>query len=271
MSHNIKDFDHLARSLASIKDEFTKTHVGNSLQEPIPLSMDSIPVDHLDHLHKFATSNILYHTHHTETISGIECTVYDGDTDRYWLASIQHKESNAPFSPTWIISAYVLARLCLHLGYKEIVDIGSGDGRIAFCASLLGMRSYSIEITPSLVKLQKSFTGVCDFVPFCSDATSFDYSALGLCRPAFFIGGLAQMGGFELASNVISLVDSIPDTCWVLAGTISPKYAIDPKGDAGWGTFIEQQSLETIYTIDLPTAWTIHVDSTRYVFARSLI
>ena len=31
-------------------------------------------------------------------------------------------------------------------GYSEIIDIGSGDGRIAYCSKILGMESYSIEL-----------------------------------------------------------------------------------------------------------------------------
>ena len=53
------------------------------------------------------------------------------------------------------MSAYVGALYAKELGYSEIIDIGSGDGRIAFCGKVLDMESYSIEIDDMLVDLQK--------------------------------------------------------------------------------------------------------------------
>ena len=271
LSYNIKAFDRLTRDLAKIKDEFAKICINDHLQEPIPVSpyaTDLVPINHLEHLHSFVTNNSMYTTHHAERLSNIDCVIYEGNVDQYWFDSIQHKASHAPFSPTWITSAYVLARIGQHLDCTEVVDIGSGDGRIAFCASLLGLKAYSIEITPSLIELQKNLTCISEFIPYQSDAASFDYDKLDLRSPVFFIGGLAQMGALELASKLSSQIESISNVCWAFTGTCSPKYAIDPKGNAGWGTFIEQQDLKTVCTIDLPTAWTLNMDSTRYVFAR---
>ena len=61
------------------------------------------------------------------------------------------------------------ALLAKELGYQEVIDIGSGDGRIAFCAKILDLESYSIEIDDMLVDLQKLLT-ILDFHPYCSDA-----------------------------------------------------------------------------------------------------
>ena len=33
---------------------------------------------------------------------------------------------------------------------------------------------------------------------------------------------------------------NLQNSGWVFAGTLSPKYAADPKGEVGWGTLIEQ-------------------------------
>ena len=42
------------------------------------------------------------------------------------------------------------------LGFEQIIDIGSGDGRIAYCGKILGLNSISIEIDENLVTaLQK--------------------------------------------------------------------------------------------------------------------
>jgi len=57
---------------------------------------------------------------------------------------------------------------------------------------------------------------------------------------------------------------------WVFAGTLSQKYAPDPKNEAGWGTLIEENNLKSLRTIFLPTAWTLHEsDETPYIFAES--
>ena len=96
------------------------------------------------------------------------------------------------------MSAYVMTLVAKKLGYAELVDIGSGDGRIAFCAKVLDLESYSIEIDDMLVDLQKLLT-ILDFHPYCSDAITFDYSSLNLTHPIFFIGGIAHMGGTALA------------------------------------------------------------------------
>ena len=63
--------------------------------------------------------------------------MYEGDINKYWLNSIQHGSSKAPFSPTWIMSGYIGSLLAKKLGYLQVIDIGSGDGRIAFCAKIL--------------------------------------------------------------------------------------------------------------------------------------
>jgi hypothetical protein len=56
----------------------------------------------------------------------------------------------------------------------------------------------------------------------------------------------------------------------VLAGTLSQKYAPDPKNEAGWGTLIGKNNLKLIQNVSLPAAWTIHEsDDVQYIFAES--
>jgi hypothetical protein len=171
------------------------------------------------------------------------------------------------------MSAYVSTLFAKELGYREIIDIGSGDGRIAFCAKVLDLESYSIEIDDMLFDLQKLLT-IRDFHPYCSDAVTFDYSSLNLATPIFFIGGLAQMGGIALASGVLEKIDSISNLKnigWVFAGTYSQKYSSDPKNEAGWGTLIEKNKLKHIQTISLPTVWTFHEpEETPYIFTQTI-
>ena len=267
----------MAKDLIKLKKSFTETYSGNSqIQEFIPrLNSDTFPVEqsHLELLHQFAKKNPIYYNSLEETIGNVSCTVYEGDFNRYWLNSIQHGSSNAPFSPTWIFSAYLAVLGAKNLGYEEIIDIGSGDGRIAFCANVLGLESYSIEIDGSLVDLQNHLTPILDFHPYCADATLFDYSSLNLNRPVFFLGGLAQMGGSRLASGVIDKINPavLKNSGWVFAGTYSQKYPSDPKNHGGWGTLLEQNRLKPIQTIVLPTAWTFNEkEDTPYIFAEMI-
>ena len=269
----IKD---IASNLINIKKEFAKIYDGKSqIQEIIPISeSDLFPIsqNNLDLLHQFATKNPIYYNSYEKTIGNTPCIVYEGDINKYWLNSIQHGSSHAPFSPTWIMSAYVGVLFAKELGYKQVIDIGSGDGRIAFCAKVLNLESYSIEIDEMLVDLQKNLT-ILDFHPYCSDAIIFDYSSLDLTRPIFFIGGLAQMGGTILATGVLEKINSTDlnqNSGWAFAGTYSQKYQPDPKNEAGWGTLIEKNNLKHIETILLPTVWTFHEEKeTPYIFAQS--
>ncbi|WP_316505465.1 hypothetical protein [Nitrosopumilus sp.] len=268
-----------SKNLVNLKKEFAKTYDGKSqIQEVIPLlesELFPIPQQDLELLHQFATKNPIYYNSFEQSIEEISCIVYEGDINKYWLNSIQYGSSRAPFSPTWMMSAYVSTLFAKELGYHEVIDIGSGDGRIAFCAKVLDLESYSIEIDEMLVDLQNLLTTTLNFHPFCSDAVKFDYSSLNLLQPIFFIGGLAQMGGSELASAVIEKIDLIPDlmknTGWVFAGTFSQKYAPDPKNEAGWGSLIEKNNLSTVRTVSLPTVWTFREpDDTPYIFANYL-
>jgi hypothetical protein len=271
--------EQLAKNLVSIKKEFVKNYDGQSqIQELIPISKsDMFPIEetHFELLHQFGKNNPIYYDSYEQKILDIPCIVYEGDINKYWLNSIQHDSSHAPFSPTWIMSGYISALFAKEHGYSQIIDIGSGDGRIAYCGKILGMESYSIELDEMLVDLQKLLITTLDFNPYCFDAVQFDYSSLNLKKPLFFIGGLAQMGGLELATGVLNKIKSDSNlwnnTGWAFAGTLSKKYPVDPKNNAGWGSFIENNVLQLIQNISLPTAWSFHEsDETQYVFVKSL-
>ena len=269
----------IAKNLVELKKEFVKVcGDGNSqIQELIPKSKSKLfPIkeSHLALLHEFATNNPIYYNSFEKKIGPVECIVYEGDINKYWLNSIQHGSSKAPFSPTWIMSGYVGAMFAKKLGYAEVIDIGSGDGRIAYCAKILDLESHSIEIDRSLVDLQNLLTLTLNFHPCCADAVTFDYSSLNLFCPVFFIGGLAQMGGTLLASGVLDKINLIPslrgNSGWVFAGTLSQKYAPDPRNEVGWGTLIENYHLKPIQSISLPAAWTLHEsEDVLYIFTES--
>lgn len=269
--------DQLAKNLVMLKQEFTKTYDGHShIQEFIPISTSaSFPINdtHLKSLHNFAAKNPIYHNSYEEKIKDIRCTVYEGDINEYWLNSIKHGSSCQPFYPTWILSAYIVASIAKSFGYKELVDIGSGDGRIAYCAKILDMQAISIEIDNILVDLQNiiSTATKIDFNPICADAIEFDYS-LNLTSPVFFIGGLPQMGGDVLATNIIEKISTTKlkkNTGIVFAGTHSKRQLSNNQSEGGWSRLIDKHSLKVIKTVTLPTIWTFdQLEDTPYIYTK---
>jgi len=272
-------FDELVKNLVKVKQDFAKNYTGSAhIQEVIPISVsDQFPIDthHLEMLHDFAQKNPIYFNSFEQKIVGIPCTVYEGDINQYWLNSIKHGSSCQPFYPTWIMSAYVMASIAKKLGYTELVDIGSGDGRIAFCGKILGLVSHSIEIDDVLVELQETIGKSTNqnFNPKCEDALEFDYSQLQLIHPLFFIGGLAQMGGDILATTIIDKINAISylshNAGLVFTGTYSKKQFSSNLTNGGWGALIEKHNLNIVDTVSLPTVWTFdQTIETPYIYTK---
>ena len=270
----------LADAIVMLKTEFVKKNKGSShIYEVIPVSPKSLSIaEHeLEMLHKFAESNSIYSNSYEMDIDGTLCKVYEGDVNDYWLDSIKHDTSYAPFYPIWILSAYALALESKNLGVKQIVDIGSGDGRIAYCAKVVGLQSYGIEIDENLVGLENkisSSTGV-DFQPMTADATQFDFLSLGLSQPVFFISGLPEVGEM-LANSVISRIMSIPDLevnpFFVFTGSHMMRKDSRDKSKWGWGQVIDHYDLEIVKTVTLPTYWTFDQEiDTPFIFTRSIV
>ena len=182
--------------------------------------------------------------------------MYAADINQYWLDSIKHGASCQSFYPTWILSAYAIASELAAAGFAEAVDIGSGDGRIAYCSRLAGMGAYGLEIDGGLVRLQEAVSGATgvDFWALQADATAFDYLSLGLRRPAFLVSGLPEMGGEMLAEGVINAVLSDPlggEAAFVLMGM-----SVMDGGGFGWDETIARFGLRVERMIRLPTHWT---------------
>ena len=244
----------LAEAIVTLKTEFMKRNKGsNHIHEIIPTSPESLSINEheLEMLHKFAESNSIYSDSYEMEMLDTVCRVYQGDVNNYWLDSIKHDTSYVPFYPVWILSAYALALESKSLGAKQIIDIGSGDGRIAYCAKMIGLQSYGIEIDENLVSLENkisSSTGI-DFQPIMADATQFDYISLGLTQPIFFISGLPEVGEM-LANNVISRIMSMSDLkmnpLFVLTGSHVMRKDSRDKSKWGWGQVIDHFNLEVI-------------------------
>ena len=114
----------------------------------------------------------------------------------------------------------------------------------------IGLNVYGIEIDDMLVDLQNNISKkiTINFNSIRSDAVKFDYNSLGLTQPAFFIGGLPQMGGDVLASEIISNLDNNlkEKSCMVLTGSYSEKYSFSDTRDGGWKKLIDESGLKII-------------------------
>jgi len=270
----------LVEAIVTLKTEFMKRNEGGShIQEIMPTLPESLSIDEheLEMLHKFAESNSIYSDSYEMNILDTVCKVYQGDVNNYWLDSIKHDTSYAPFYPIWILSAYALALESKNLGVKQIIDIGSGDGRIAYCAKVAGLESYGIEIDENLVSLEKKIvlSTKIDFKPMMADATQFDYTSIELSQPIFFISGLPEVGEM-LANSVISRIMSMPDLkaspIFVFTGSHVMRKDSRDKSKWGWGQVIDHFKLDVIKTITLPTYWTLDQPiDTPFIFTRSVI
>jgi hypothetical protein len=271
--------DSLPEAIALLKREFVRSYkiTRSLLTEIVPLYYSkSLPIDDdvLDSLHRFATANPIYFKAHDAEISGIACRIYEGDINDYWLSSKKYDTSYQPFYPTWMLSAFTLALEAKLLGFDQLVDVGSGDGRIAYCASLVGMGSYGIEIDDKLVELQdavSSSTGI-KYNTIRADATRFDYGSLDLSKPIFFISGLPEMGEM-LANSVIRQVLSVEklkhSAGFNFMGSHVMKSLTRDRTGWGWGSVIASFGLKLIGTITLPTLWTTdQMLDTAYVYTR---
>ena len=273
--------DHsISRAIALLKNEFRRCYKSprSLLTEILPISYSKyLPIcnDVLELLHMYAAANPIYFKSHDAIISGIKCRIYEGEINNYWLSSKKHDTCYQPFYPTWLISAYALALGAKSLGFEQLVDVGAGDGRIAYCASLLGMGSYAIEIDDDLVHVQdaiSSVTGI-NYEAIRADATTFDYRMLDLSKPIFFISGLPEMGEMlanSLIPQVLSIEKMRPTAGFNFMGSHLMKSFTRDKTSWGWGSVIARFGLQLIGTITLPTLWTTdQMVDTAYVYTRA--
>jgi hypothetical protein len=265
----------LVQEIVKLKSEFRKTYKGSShLSEVLPSEQSQFPIDSglLKSAHNFARSNPIYFKSKEAEIADYSCIIYEGDINSYWLGSIKHDTSYQPFYPTWLLSACVLAEAAKEFGFSEIVDIGSGDGRIAYCGQACGIRSFGLEIDSELVELQKQIiekTGV-RYTAINTDATSFNYRTLKLSRPLFLISGLPEMGEM-LANSVIKVATAdIKQAGFVFMGSHRMRKYSRDHTKWGWGRIIEEYGLSIIDTLTLPTQWTGDQEQdTPYIFTRT--
>lgn len=253
----------------SIKARFVERYAGSAhLREAVPHRYPGVPPGRLGMMHAFARACPVYHGSF-EADLGVPCTAYEGDISGHWIDSTKHDASAQPFYPTWLLSAYLAAAEAARLGAEQAVDVGSGDGRVAYACRAAGLEPHGIELDPGLCELQRSVserTGVA-FGVHCADAASFDYGRLGLRRPAVFIGGLPQMGE-GLAESVVGAVRGLQldaDPLFVLMGS-HERRALGPGGS--WDRLLEREGLSVRSVLELPTSWTMDRErDTPYIYA----
>jgi hypothetical protein len=268
----------LSQSIVKLKNEFIKSHKARSIiYEVIPLVYSTqLPISDeiLSTLNNFAESNSIYFKSTDVFVSDVPCRTYEGDINDYWLSSKKYDTNYQPFYPTWILSAYTLSLEAKRLGFEEVVDIGSGDGRIAYCSKLLGMKSVGIEIDSDLVNLQYKISNLTNikYGVLNEDATAVEYSSLNLSKPMFFISGLPESGEM-LASNVLNKVKESTELKHsagfnFMGSHIMKEYSRD-KTKWGWGKIIKDFDLDLIGCLTLPTHWTNDQQiNTAYVYTR---
>jgi hypothetical protein len=259
----------LSNGLYRLKHAMQKKLSASSIiREPIPLVRSNlIPLDDslLAAVHEFVRENPIYTKSYECNIGDVPCVVYEGDSTPYWLHSKKNDSNYQPFYATWMLSALTLALQAKSLGYQRVIDIGAGDGRIPYCAKVVGLKSYGIELDEELVGLQKtirSATGV-DFDSIQSDATEFDYGQVGLDQSLFFISALPELGEMIANSVIGRILGSSPqqDIGFTLMGSYAMPSMAKDFTYFGWGNIIEHFNLKVLQIIALPTQWTADLDS----------
>jgi hypothetical protein len=266
-----------SENVCKLKHEFVKIYKGNShTTEILPnFPNDFIQIDdsHLSLLHKFLEVNPIYLNRIFEKISNNKYTVFEGDLNNFWIDSIKHDASYAPFYPTWMLSAWGLVCQAQSLGFEQIIDIGSGDGRIAYCGKVLGLDSISIEIDENLVNMQESISvkTKVDFNPICSDATIYKFEKIPLKKSIFVIGGVPEIGEVLAESIIKNALEmtQLSNPAFVLTGSHSHREFSRDTTNFGWGTLIKKFQLSILSTISLPTYWTMDQKfETPYIFTK---
>ena len=123
--------ENISKNLISLKQEFRRVYCGTShVQEIMPLDESDdfpIPQNDLDSLHIFLQNNSIYYDKFETKINDVNCMVYEGDINKYWLNSIGHESSTQPFSPTWMLTAYIITSMAKMLNYKEFKNFILSD------------------------------------------------------------------------------------------------------------------------------------------------
>ena len=269
------ELDDLAQYLVKLKNEYLdEFHSYNHIREFIPVANHQSLFDKriLEKLHTFFIYNKIYYKQQGLTLSNIPCTSYEGDVNQFWLSSKKYDTSYQPFLPTWGLSALVMILVAKDLGFENIIDIGSGDGRLIFCGSILGLYSIGVEIDKDLCDLQNkiSLSSNVKYKVINCDSNSIDYSKFKLENTIIFISALPDSGeilSYSILNHLKKYKAKLHNVGITLMGSHTHRRYSQDKSMWGWGKFIDDSGLKIVKCISLPSSWTLdEKKETPYLF-----
>ena len=269
------DLNYLAQNLIRLKNEYLdKVHSYNHIREfiPDPNHQNLFDKSHLKKLQTFFKLNKIYYKEQSIVLANIPCISYEGDINQFWLSSKKYDTNYQPFLPTWGLSALVMVLVAKDLGFENIIDIGSGDGRLLFCGSIIGLNSAGVEIDKDLCDLQNeisSFSNV-KFQVINGDSNSIDYSQLELENTMIFVSALPESGemiSYGITNQFEKYRDKLHNVGITLMGSHTYRRYSRDRSTWGWGKFIDDCGLKIIECLSLPSSWTLdEKKETPYLF-----
>ncbi|HVE36587.1 MAG TPA: hypothetical protein VNA18_00155 [Nitrososphaeraceae archaeon] len=267
--------NYLVQELLKLKNEYLeKIHSYNHIREFLPDRGNQGLLDksHLEKLHTFFKLNKIYYKEESLVLGNIPCISYEGDINQFWLSSKKYDTNYQPFLPTWVLSALVMVQVAKDLGFENIIDIGSGDGRLLYCGSIIGLNSIGVEIDKDLCDLQTKISDDSNvkFRIINGDSNSIDYSQLALENTMLFVSALPESGemiSYGITNQFKKYMDKLQNVGITLMGSHTyRKYSRD-KSMWGWGKFIDDCELKLVECLSLPTSWTLdEKKETPYLF-----
>lgn len=267
--------NYLVQELLKLKNEYLeKIHSYNHIREFLPDmgNQDLLDKSHLEKLHTFFKLNKIYYKEESLVLGNIPCISYEGDINQFWLSSKKYDTNYQPFLPTWVLSALVMVQVAKDLGFENIIDIGSGDGRLLYCGSVIGLNSIGVEIDKDLCDLQTKISDDSNvkFRIINGDSNSIDYSQLALENAMLFVSALPESGemiSYGITNQFKKYMDKLQNVGITLMGSHTyRKYSRD-KSMWGWGKFIDDCELKLVECLSLPTSWTLdEKKETPYLF-----
>lgn len=257
--------NYLVQELVNLKNEYLeKINSYNHIREFLPEPCHQFPLNKslLEKLHTFFKINKIYYKKESFVLRNIPCISYEGDINQFWLSSKKYDTNYQPFLPTWVLSSLVMVQVAKDLGFKNIIDIGSGDGRLLYCGGVIGLTSVGVEIDRDLCELQMMISNNSNvkFEVINSDSNSIDYSQYACDNTMIFISALPESGemmSFGIIEQFKKYVDKLNNVGITLMGSNTyRKYSRD-KSMWGWGKFIAEHDLKLLECLSLPTSWTL--------------
>jgi hypothetical protein len=257
--------NHLVKELLTLKNEYLeKIHSYNHIREflPEPRFQSLIDKPDLEKLHTFFRLNKIYYKQESVALGNIPCVSYEGDVNQFWLSSKKYDTNYQPFLPTWGLSALIMVQVAKDLGFENIIDIGSGDGRLLFCGSVIGLNSVGVEIDKDLCDLQTMISNYSNvkFQVINGDSNSIDYSQFALDNTIIFVSALPESGemiSYGIINQFKKYVEKLHNVGITLMGSHTHRKYSRDKSVWGWGKFIADNDLRLVECLSLPTSWTL--------------